>query len=142
MTFDISQKFLGPVHLHPKTDKWDYLLSSIMKKKSFLVLTSGKFLETLGSGIGTGSIFCLSFSLSNRVPVLRIWIPNFSINFKYIIRIIVLVKTKIQKNVFICNFVKIHTKELWSGQHILWTAFIILLTGSNNLFWNYEFKCS
>ena len=38
-----------------------------MKKKSFLVLTSGKFLETLGSGIGTGSIICLSFSLSNRV---------------------------------------------------------------------------
>ena len=38
-----------------------------MKKKSFLVLTSGKFLEALGSGIGTGSIFCLSFSLSNRV---------------------------------------------------------------------------
>ena len=27
----------------------------------------GKFLEALGSGIGTGSIFCLSFSLSNRV---------------------------------------------------------------------------
>ena len=34
---------------------------------SFLVLTSGKFLEALGSGIGTGSIFCLSFSLSNNV---------------------------------------------------------------------------
>ena len=32
-----------------------------------LVLTSGKFLEALGSEIGTGSIFCLSFSLSNRV---------------------------------------------------------------------------
>ena len=30
-------------------------------------MTSGKFLEALGSGIGTGSIFCLSFSLSNRV---------------------------------------------------------------------------
>ena len=27
----------------------------------------GKFVEALGSGIGTGSIFCLSFSLSNRV---------------------------------------------------------------------------
>ena len=37
------------------------------EKKSFLVLTSGKFLETLGRGIGTGSIFCFSFSLSNRV---------------------------------------------------------------------------
>ena len=36
-------------------------------KISFLVLTSGKFLEALGRGIGTGSIFCLSFSLSNRV---------------------------------------------------------------------------
>ena len=25
--------FLGPVHLHPKTDNWDYLRSPIMKKK-------------------------------------------------------------------------------------------------------------
>ena len=32
-TFDISKKFLGPVHLHPKPDKWDYLRSPIMKKK-------------------------------------------------------------------------------------------------------------
>ena len=71
-TFHTSKKFLGPVHLHPKTDKWDYLLSPIMKKKSFLVLTSGKFLEALGSGIGTGSIFCLSFSLSNRVMVIEL----------------------------------------------------------------------
>ena len=30
--FGISKKFLGPVHLHPKTDKWDYLRSPIMKK--------------------------------------------------------------------------------------------------------------
>ena len=27
-----SQKNLSPVHLHPKTDKWDYLRSPIMKK--------------------------------------------------------------------------------------------------------------
>ena len=67
-TFDISKKFLGPVHLHPKMDKRDYLRSPIMKKKLILVLTFGKFLEALGSGIGTGSIFCLSFTLSNRVP--------------------------------------------------------------------------
>ena len=39
----------------------------LWKKFSFLVLTSGKFLEALGSRIGTGSILCLSFSLSNRV---------------------------------------------------------------------------
>ena len=32
-TFDTSKKILGPVHLHPKTDKWDYLRSPIMKKK-------------------------------------------------------------------------------------------------------------
>ena len=69
VTFDVSKKILGPVHLHPKTDKWDYLRSPIMKKKSFLGLTSGKFLEALGSGVGTGSIFCLSFSLSNRVGI-------------------------------------------------------------------------
>ena len=31
--------------MHPKTDKRDYLWSPIMKKNSFLVLTSGKFLE-------------------------------------------------------------------------------------------------
>ena len=41
--------------------------SNYEKKTSFLVLTSGKFLEALGSGIGTGSIFCLSCSLSNNV---------------------------------------------------------------------------
>ena len=26
-----QKKILGPVHLHPKTDKWDYLRSPIMK---------------------------------------------------------------------------------------------------------------
>ena len=39
---------------------------------SFLVLTSGKFLEALGSEIGTGLVFCLSFALSNRVLPLEI----------------------------------------------------------------------
>ena len=39
----------------------------IIEKKLFLVLTSGKFLEGLGSGIGTGLVFCLSFSISNNV---------------------------------------------------------------------------
>ena len=43
------------------------LKSNYEKKNPFLVLTSGKFLEALGIGIGTGSIFCLSFSLTNRV---------------------------------------------------------------------------
>ena len=28
----LKKKILGPVHLHPKTDKWDYLWSPIMKK--------------------------------------------------------------------------------------------------------------
>ena len=42
------------------------------EKKKILVLTSGKFLEGLGSGIGTCSIFCLSFALSNRVLPLEI----------------------------------------------------------------------
>ena len=37
----------------------------------FLVLTLGKFLEALGSEIGTGSIFFLSFSLSNRVKCIN-----------------------------------------------------------------------
>ena len=56
-----------PVHLLSKTDKWDYLQSPIIEKKLFLVLTSEKFLEALWSGIGTCSIFCHSFSLSNKV---------------------------------------------------------------------------
>jgi hypothetical protein len=30
-------------------------------------LTSEKFLEALGSGIGTGLVFCLSFSVLNNV---------------------------------------------------------------------------
>ena len=38
-----------------------------VQKKKFLVLTSGKFLEALGSGIRTGSVFCHSFSVSNNV---------------------------------------------------------------------------
>ena len=37
-TFDISKKILGPVHLHLKMDKWDYLRSPIMKKKVELEL--------------------------------------------------------------------------------------------------------
>jgi hypothetical protein len=48
-------------------DKWDYLQCPIIEKKMFLVLTSGKFLEALGSEIGTGLVFCLSFSVSNNV---------------------------------------------------------------------------
>ena len=55
----------------------DYLRSPIMKKKMFLVLTSGKFLEALGSGIGTGSIFCLSFSLSTGWFFNYITLPQF-----------------------------------------------------------------
>ena len=74
-----QKKNLGPVHLHPKPDKWDYLRSPIMKKKSFLVLTLGNFLEALGSRIGTGSIFCLSFSLSNRV---NSFLRKLDLNFK------------------------------------------------------------
>ena len=35
---------------------------------SFLVLTSEKFLETLGIGIGTGLVFGHSFSVTNNVP--------------------------------------------------------------------------
>ena len=66
-TFDISKKILGPVHLLNKTDKWDYLRCPIIEKNALLVLTSGKFLEALGSRIGTGLVFCLSFSVSNNV---------------------------------------------------------------------------
>ena len=39
-------------------DNWDYLRCPIIEKKSFLVLTFGKFLKALGSGIGTGSVSC------------------------------------------------------------------------------------
>ena len=44
-----------------------YLQGPIIDELLFLVLTSRKFLETLGSGIGTGSVFCHSFSFSNHV---------------------------------------------------------------------------
>ena len=53
--------------LLPKTDKLDYLRSPITEFFLFLVLTSGKFLEALESRIGTCSVFCHSFSLSNNV---------------------------------------------------------------------------
>jgi hypothetical protein len=48
-------------------------MSNYRKKKSFPVLTSGKFLEALGSRIGTGLVFYLSFSVSNNV-LLKKWI--------------------------------------------------------------------
>ena len=51
----------------PKMDKRDYIQSSVIFFFSFLVLTLGKFLEALGTRIGTCSIFCHSFSLSNNV---------------------------------------------------------------------------
>ena len=42
--------------------KWIYgIISDIQEKKSFLVLTLGKFLEALGSGIGTGLVFSIDF---------------------------------------------------------------------------------
>ena len=41
-TFHTSKKNLGPVHLHPKTDKWDYLRSPIMKKKFVSCFDIGK----------------------------------------------------------------------------------------------------
>ena len=69
-TLDTSKKILGPVHLLSKMDKCDYLWSPIIEKKMFLVLTSGKFQEALESGIGTCSVFCHSFSLSNNVALL------------------------------------------------------------------------
>ena len=55
-----------------------YPKSNYEKKKLFLVLTLGKFLEALGSGIGTGLVFCHSFSVSNNVNrlcliSLKIW---------------------------------------------------------------------
>jgi hypothetical protein len=58
---------LGPVYLLTKMDKWDYLRCPIIEKKMFLVLTSRKFLEALESGIGTGLVFCHSFSVSSNV---------------------------------------------------------------------------
>ena len=41
------------------------------RKKYFLVLTSGNFLKALGSGIGTCSVFCHSFSFSNNVSAYK-----------------------------------------------------------------------
>ena len=47
-TFDTSKKILGPVHLHPKTDKWDYLRSPIMKKKIVSCFDIGEFPRSPG----------------------------------------------------------------------------------------------
>jgi len=58
------------------------------KKESFLVLKSGKFLEALGGGIGTGSVFCLSFSLSNRVGCLLYQVPDKINNYNSIVSLI------------------------------------------------------
>ena len=41
--------------------------SDVKTRKEFVVLTWGKFLEALGSRIGTGSVFWQSFSVSNNV---------------------------------------------------------------------------
>ena len=46
-------------------------LRSNFRKKMFLVLTLGKFLEALGSCIWIISLFCHSFSFSNNVKVLQ-----------------------------------------------------------------------
>jgi hypothetical protein len=47
-TFDSSKNFLGPVHLHPKTDKWDNLRSPIMKKKIVSCFDIGEVPRTPG----------------------------------------------------------------------------------------------
>ena len=43
----------------------------------FLVLTSGKFLEALGSGIDTGLLFFLSFSFSHNVILKLAMVKNY-----------------------------------------------------------------
>ena len=61
-TFDISKKILGPAHLLTQINKWDYLRSLIIEKKiRFLFLTLEKFLEAMGSRIGTGTFFSIHF---------------------------------------------------------------------------------
>ena len=80
MTFDISQKFLGPVHLHPKTDKWDYLWSPIMKKKINSCFDIGEVPRSLGGRIGTGSIFCFHFHFQTGWPVFAPFFKNQKIN--------------------------------------------------------------
>ena len=62
-----QKKILGPVHLLSKTDKWDYLRCPIIEKHFVSCLDIGEVLEALGSGIGTGLVFCHSFSVSNNV---------------------------------------------------------------------------
>jgi hypothetical protein len=56
-----QKNILGTVHLLTKPDKWDYLLCHIIEKKSSVVLTLEKFLEALGSGSGTGTVFAIHF---------------------------------------------------------------------------------
>ena len=87
-TFDISKKCLGPVHLHPKTDKWDYLQSPIMKKIFVACFDIGEvprspgkwnwnwlyflpFIFTLEQGV---SLVSLRYSVQNLI--LRLGISN------------------------------------------------------------------
>jgi hypothetical protein len=78
----LQKKILGPVHLLPKTDKWDYLQSPIIDFFfSFLVLTSVNFLEALGSGIGTCSIFAIHFHFRTMCCFIQIgYLHNFFSN--------------------------------------------------------------
>ena len=61
-------------HLSVLISKWtgpkNEIISDVQSlKKKFLVFTLGKFLEALGGRIGTGLVFCHSFSVSNNVAI-------------------------------------------------------------------------
>ena len=64
LNFQKSIKIVKAVHLVPKTNtKWNYLRSPIIDFFfSFLVFTSWKFLDVLGSGI-RGLFFAIHFHL-------------------------------------------------------------------------------
>ena len=67
-----TKKILGPVHLLPKRDKWDFLRSPVID--FWFCFMFDKFLENLGSRFGTCSVFCHSFLLSNNVtPLLYVF---------------------------------------------------------------------
>ena len=59
-TFDTSKIFLGPVHLHPKTNKWDYLRGPIMKKKMVSCFDIGEVPRSPGKG-NWNSLYFLPF---------------------------------------------------------------------------------
>ena len=115
----------------------------------------GKFVEALGSEIGTGSIFCLSFSLSNRVicvildshpPLNRTSLMDAPFETcKDECQILNSIHSNMSNEYYLhfalCNFhSKAHLKFLFIG--FFWENFLILKKGQNHCLSTFLFTFS